>query len=244
MQEKTNLIDIRIYVFVKYVMPDARFCRTYDRADFLQLMGTLAYAIPPQHFTGRETPPVISIYGLHASGKSLAAEALIKAWADEFSNDHLLSIPRDDKMFLEKKPMDAVNTVWHTSTAGGQPVTFAFNSHPLPHWGGYDETLADIFTNKTKPNLLIMSNVDRALYYNVPNSPVRMEINMNASHMKGGMFHRDIAVTVFDDDLLKSPHFTAYWDRMEELFALDRERERSLLYPKIQVRPLPGQNPT
>lgn len=228
-------------------MPDIKYVRTYDRADFLQLMGTIAYAMAPRHLLNPENPPVIAIYGIHGSGKSLAAEGLLKGWMDEFSNGDIITIPRDNKMFLEKKPMDAVNTVWRTSTVDGLPITFAFNSDPLPQKADYEETLADIFTKKTKPNLLIMSNVDRGHYYNVPGSPVWMEINMNALPLGGGVFHRDIHVTVFNDALLDDPQFNVYWQRLEDLFTNDPARERALLRPAMQLRalpPLPGKTPT
>lgn len=221
-------------------MPDIRYVRTYDRADFIQLMANIAYAISSGHLQDKQNPPVIAIHGTAGSGKSLAAEALFKSWMDTYSHADVLTIPRDNKMFMEDYPMHSIGTVSRMAPIAGTEFRFSFNSDVMHHKEDIDDTLARTFERSTTPNLLVLSNTDRNYYYTRPDHPVWMEINMNAPSFGKEMFYRDINITVFKDALLDDPQFRAYWDRLEDLFTHDPARERDILRPKNAIPPLPG----
>lgn len=200
-------------------MPQIKYLETKDRAGFLQLMAYIGYAIAPQRFRHHKIPPVIAISGPTGTGKSLAAEAILKSWMDRYSHAEATNIAPDDKMFLESHPSAAaMNTATLREHVNGTPLTLAFNSCWLDEASEIKFLLSTYFRSTSERGALIVSNLYRSAYLHQPRSLVWMEINMEAPTSASNLFDRRISITAYNEKLLSSPQFKAYWDRIEDVF--------------------------
>ncbi len=223
-------------------MPDTKYARTYDRTELMQLSAYLAHAINQHHLINPQDIPVISIYGEAGTGKSLVAEAMLKSWMDDFSYEETVSIPPDEKMFMERYPMQASMTVSQVRTCNNRDITFAFNSNTLFDADDIKARLSRTFEKDKNSGIFIVSNANRHRYYADPESPVWLEIKKDpASSFLPKPFDDMLTITLFKEALLDDPQFAAYWSRLEDHFSNDQEKELARLRSlPAKTPPLPG----
>lgn len=100
---------------------------TQERAQLIDLFSGLAECVDPEFLANPLDIPRILVTGGHRDGKSLAVEAIMKSWSDDHDPADMLS-GEMNRMFLEKRPGEAVNCLSETFNVANNNVLMAFCS--------------------------------------------------------------------------------------------------------------------
>lgn len=194
---------------------------TKNRTEFQKLMSYLARAVDTTFLHNSDRIPVILITG--DAGKSLAAETMMKTWMDGHSLRDAVTIPKDDKMFLESSPARAIKTVSTKAPVAGKVAKLAFNSRVIGKLEILDRLFNKEFAKASTGGAMIFSNPSAMFAKNFFNNysnekgPVLMSLNIGMMNAVGtpDNFGRTIEIRIHDQQLWNTPRFQTYWNSID-----------------------------
>lgn len=190
--------------------------KTGSRTDMLKLASYLARAIDTCFLHDPRRRPTISILGPMGCGKSLFVEAMMKTWADSYPLRDAVTIPYDNKMFLESEPCSAaMRTAYTDMNVAGRSARLAFNSDHIVFQEELDIATLRGFENTDGGGALFLSNDQR-----LPSDKMDMmpwvEIDIGSLLPSRGGDERMVRIEVFSDVLKNNARFTAYWTSLPD----------------------------
>ena len=175
------------------------------RQEFIDFFVSLGESIDAKHL---DDIPEILIAGGGGSGKSLAAEVIIKALDDEYDNKAVRNLEPDNKFFLEENQCDAAFTaLQRTSTAGGLTSKFYFSSEGHPE-SVQRETFEQDGSSR---GLMVMSSAPGS--YGTSYSDIVVDIGEEKFNPDEA---RAIKVGINGYNLTECPTFNRFWDGLEQ----------------------------
>lgn len=181
----------------------------------MKLASYLARAVDTRFFHDPDNIPVFAIRGPAACGKSLFVESMTKTWMHHHTLRDAVTIPHDNKMFLESKFCQAACLPLSVDTvAGGKTARFAFSSEFL--YNGYEvRRFRDCaFGNSKLGGALLVSNddpVEESSYK--PNYLMIVEFQGFTSPTD---YNRYARISIESDALHQDPRFMIYMDHLQE----------------------------